>query len=1175
MSIPVDFAGPMNQPPRPVGRVPFRQMATHFRLRFMATLDAWFWRWSRSVSSALGCLGPLLLLGFLLSEGRLLGLEWQVGPGYRWARLPVPATGKTGFTRLDPKAMGIDFRNGLDESRMQKFQNLMNGSGLAAADVDGDGLVDLYFCHRQAPNQLYRNLGNGQFTNITLSAGVACSNQTSTGALFADFNGDGAPDLFVSGFGGPHAFFLNDGHGHFTDITRAAGLAGKSGGTSIAAADLDGNGTLDLYLCNNTVEAILRDGGVIHTQTIQGQPVVTGRYAKRLQIRNGRIEEIGEPQGLYLNDGTGHFRPAVWESLFQTQDGRPVANPPDLGLSVQIRDINGDGFPDIYTCNDFQTPDHLWLGNGHGPFREAPPQALRNMSHFSMGVDFADLDRDGFLDFFTVDMLPTDFQLKQRSIPPPLPAPAIPGDLNTRASFSRNCLYWNRGDGTWAEMACFAGVAASNWSWMPMFLDVDLDGWEDILISNGYPHDVNDRDIDDGRDSSPATTVRSTRAMLAHFPPLNPPKMALRNRHDLTFEDVSAAWGFDATEITHGMIVVDLDGDGDLDVVLNHLQGPPVLYRNDTVAPRVAVRLKGRAPNTGGVGSHITLRGGPVTQTQEIIAGGQYLSQSELLRVFAAGTPSGELTLEVKWRSGRQSTIVGVRPNCLYEIDEPDAMPTSSKTAVAPENHPLLVDATTALHHTHVESGFDDFAVQPLLPRRLSQSGPTVILADINGDGHLDVMLGAAQGGHPAVRLGNGRGEFTDLELPGPALPDDVLGLAWIPHPPRGGSLLAAMANYRTGDTHPPSVLRWDWIGNQFVVGTPIPGMGSSPGPLAFENRSGDEKGTLFVGGRVRRKRWPETPVSRLYRQRNGQFEFDLLNSGVVEKAGMVTGAVWADLDGDGPSDLIVSTEWGPIRVYHDDHGTLREQTSELGLGGTVGLWQSLAAADLDGDGRIDLVAGNWGLNSTQQIWGDGHPSIVWSDAGSDGTVAVVEAISVQGKRYPWRDRSTLAAVFPDLPGRYPTHADFARATVDDLIGTSVLKARTIRAETLSTTVFMNRGNRFEARPLPAVAQWAPAMAVVVGDINGDGHPDIFLAQNCFATRPEDDRLDAGMGLWLVGDGHGAFRPLSTRESGVQVWGEQRGAAWGDVTGDGQPDLVVTQNGAATRLFITPPKAEK
>ncbi len=1117
----------------------------------------------------------LLILSVLLGQGSLAGLDWHAGPGHRWAPLPVPATGRAGFTRLDPKSMGIEFQNGLDEARMQKFQNLMNGAGLAAADVDGDGLVDLYFCHRQAPNQLYRNLGNGQFTNITLSAGVACSNQTSSGALFADFNGDGAPDLFVSSFGGPHAFFLNDGHGHFSDVTEVAGLAGKTGGSSIAAADLDGNGTLDLYLCNYAVEAILRDGAVINTRTINGQTLVTGRYAKRLQIRNGRIEEIGEPQGLFLNDGTGHFKPAAWEKLFQSHDGRPLGNPPDLGLSVQIRDINGDGFPDIYTCNDFQTPDHLWLGNDRGQFREAGPLALRNMSNFSMGVDFADLDRDGFLDFITVDMLPTDFQLKQRSIPAPLPAPAIPGDLDTRSSFSRNCLYWNRGDGTWAEIACFAGVAASSWSWMPLFLDVDLDGWEDLLISNGYPHDVNDRDIEDGRASSMQTTVRSTRAMFAHFPPLNPPKMAMRNRHDRTFEDMSAAWGFNATEMTHGMIAVDLDGDGDLDVVLNNLQGPPVIYRNDTIAPRIAVRLKGRSPNTGGVGSQITLRGGPVTQTQEIIAGGQYLSQSEPLRIFAAGSTTGNLTLEVRWRSGRRSTLAGVRPNCLYEIDEPGVTPASTEAATPPEFHPLLVDATPALHHTHVEPGFDDFAVQPLLPRRLSRSGPSVILADANGDGHLDIIIGAAQGGHPAVRLVNGRGGFTDLVLPGPGLPDDVLGLAWMPHPDGGGSLLAALSNFKTGNSQQPSVMRWDWIGGKFVEAIPIPGMGSSPGVLALGNQTGEGGGSLFVGGRVNRRRWPEIPVSRIYHQRDGHFEIDAVNSGAVEHAGMVTGAVWADLDRDGLAELIVATEWGPLRVFHNDHGTLHEQTKELGLGRTVGLWQSLTAADLDGDGRIDLVAGNWGLNSTWQIWGDGHPSIVWNVPELDEPVAVVEAITVGGKLYPWRDRPTLAAAFPDIPGRYPTHAGFAKATVEDLLGSSAASAQKIRAETLSTTVFMNRGNRFEARPLPAPAQWAPVTAIVVGDVNEDGHPDLFLAQNWFATRPEDDRLDAGAGLWLVGDGHGEFRALSGRESGVQVWGEQRGAAWGDVSGDGRPDLVVTQNGTATRLFIAPPKEGK
>ncbi len=1111
-----------------------------------------------------------VVLCCLLSFLPALGLEWKEAQGYRWAPLPVPSSGKTGFTRLDPQSIGIDFVNDLDEGRMEKFQNLMNGAGLAAADVDGDGLVDLYFCHRQASNQLYRNLGHGRFTNITASAGVGCTQQTSSGALFADFNGDGAPDLFVSSFGGPNAYLLNDGHGHFTDRTAASGLVGKSGGTSVAAADLTGNGPLDLYVCNYGVEAILRDGAVINTRTSNGQTVVTGRYAKRLHIQNGRIVETGDAQDLFLNDGHGNFRLAVWEEMFRGADGVPVATPHDLGLSVQIRDINGDGWPDIYTCNDFQTPDHLWLGDGHGHFTEAPPTALRNMSNFSMGVDFADIDRDGRLDFFTVDMAHPEFALKQRSIPPPLEGLRVPGDLLTRENFSRNCLYWNRGDGSWAEIACFAGVAASSWSWMPMFLDVDLDGWEDLLISNGYPHDVNDRDIDIVRVPGTSTPIRSVKGSLAGFPRLEPPKVAFRNRHDLTFEDVSVAWGFDTTAITHGMIAVDLDGDGDLDVVLNSMKGPPIIYRNDTVAPRVSVRLRGKAPNTSGIGATISLIGGPVTQKQEMTAGGQYLSQSEPMRVFAAGTNSGPMHLEVHWRNGRTSRVDGVQPNCLYEVDEPSGGPETKVKQGNLKPNPLLIDATEALHHTHVELGFDDFSGQPLLPRRLSQLGPMVILTDLNGDGHLDVVIGGAQGGHPAVRLGDGHGGFTELAVPGPPLPDDVLGLACLQTGTNQRAIVAALANFKSGDSNQASVLRWDWVNGRLVEGTPLPSQKSSPGVLAAGDLDGDGQVDLFVGGRVNPGRWPESPISRIYRQQSGQFVVDESNTRVVERAGMVTGAVWADLDGDGKSELIACTEYGPIRVYQNVQGKLQEQTTELGLGNQIGWWHGLAVADLDGDGRPDLVVGNLGLNSSWQIWGDGHPLVISGDISGDGTFGVMEAINVKGRSYPWRDRTTLGAVFPELTTRYPTHALFAQATAKEILGKAGERATTVRLETLASTVFLRRGDHFEPHALPMMAQWAPATSIVVGDVNGDGMPDLFLAQNWFAMRPEDNRLDAGQGLWLLGDGHGNFRPVSAVESGVQVCGEQRSAAWGDVTGDGKPDLIVTQNGAATRLFVKP-----
>ena len=1079
---------------------------------------------------------------------------------------------------MDPASAGIDFTNRVLEAGAELRQNRMNGEGVAAADFNGDGLVDLLFLRRQDGNQLFLNQGDWKFRNATESSGVACTNQLSVGVVVGDLNGDGSPDLILSSFGGPHACLLNDGKGHFTNVTEWAGITGNSGGTSLALADLDGNGTLDLYFCNFAVEAILRDGGTISTRMINGKPVVTGRYSKRLRIQDGRIEELGDPDVVFLNDGQGRFKQLPWEEAFTDEFGKPVSPPRDLGLAVQIRDVNGDGFPDIYVCSDFQTPDHLWLGDGRGHFHEASSLMLRNMSYASMGVDFADLDRDGRMDFITVEMLDPFFPTGTRNRSPAAPTVRVPGQFEAREEFHRNAMYRQRSDGTFAEIACFSGVAATGWSWTPIFLDVDLDGYEDLLISNGYPYDVDNRDLalksKTGSDATPA----NRQGMLKRFPPLEQPKFAFRNRGDLTFEDVSKAWGFDSTRVANGMVVVDIDGDGDLDVVMNCSRGAPLIYRNDTIAPRVAVRLKGRAPNTDGVGSKITLTGGPVTQSQEIVAGGQYLSSSQSLRVFAAG--KGEMQLEVRWRSGRRSVIAGVLANRIYEIDEPDSAPVASTDPVKPAAEPAwFKDASASLDHTHTETLFADFAQQPLLPCRMSQLGPATCIADVNGDGHPDVVVGSGRGGQVSVMLGDGHGGFRHVDLPGGPLPDDVVDVLVVNSPGRPASLLASLANGESGDATQPSVLRWEFSGGAFKSATPLPSLTGSPGPLAIGDLDGDLSPELFVGGRFVPRRWPESPASKLYRSHNGDWVEDEAASRVLSQVGMVSGAAMADLNGDGKAELILAIEYGPLRIFNQGDGILREWnppiTTAAGSSPTVarlseltGQWRCVAVADLDHDGRPDLILGNTGLNSAWQIWGEGRPVVHYGDFNGDGTVSVVEAVRVGSVEMPWRDRDFLSVGFPDLTSRFATHREFSRMSVEAVLGSNASKSHRLACTTLASVVLMNRGDHLELRVLPAEAQWSSANAIAVADVDGDGHPDVFLAQNDFAVRPEDMRIDSGRGLWLRGDGKGGLSPVAGEVSGVEVYGEQRGTAVGDVNGDGRPDLVVTQNGAKTRLFL-------
>jgi len=599
-------------------------------------------------------------------------LQWEGEPGFRWASLNVPASGKTGFTLLAPTKTGILWTNLISEESVAKHYNMVSGAGVAAGDYDGDGVCDLYFCNRGGENGLFHNLGNGRFENSTAASAVGCAGRSSTGATFSDINGDGLLDLLVNSFFATNSCFLSLGDGRFTNATRDAGLMNRGGSTSLALGDVDGDGDLDLYVAYFGIEAILREGGRLAFNMVNGSPTVTGRHARRLKIIDGQLIELGEQDVLYLNDGQGHFTAVNWGEYFRDEAGQPIsAAPLDFGLSVQIRDINEDGFPDIYVCNDFQTPDRTWLNDGHGRFYALPRLALRNMSFASMGVDFADIDRDGRLDFITVDMLSREHARRLRQLSSMPTAGRQIGVILDREDVPRNALYWNRGDGTYAEIAWLSGLAASDWSWTPIFLDVDLDGFEDLLVSTGSLYDVMDLDAAAAAKAMPSGAM-GARKTLSLYPRLETKNAAFRNRGDLTFEDVSEAWGFDSREVSCGMALADLDNDGDLDVVINCANGLPLIYRNDSVAPRVAVRLKGRSPNTQGIGAKVRLLGGAVPmQSQEMICGGRYFSGDQAMRVFAAGSLTNEMRIEVTWRSGRRTVVSGVMGNRLYEIEEP------------------------------------------------------------------------------------------------------------------------------------------------------------------------------------------------------------------------------------------------------------------------------------------------------------------------------------------------------------------------------------------------------------------------------------------------------------------------------------------------------------------------
>jgi enediyne biosynthesis protein E4 len=1150
---------------------------------------------------------PAVLLLFCCSPF-LLAAEWQSGPGYRSQELPVPRSGKPGFTLMPSATTGILFSNTVPEAVHLTNHIFLDGSGVAAGDVDGDGRCDLYFCGIDGRNALYRNLGNWRFEDITDQAGVACAGLRSTGAAFVDLDGDGNLDLVVNTTGNGTLIFYNDGRGHFTRAPTV--LNPGKGGKSLALADVDGDGYLDLYVVNNRVTSMLEVpnarvtfktvNGKQTITTFNGRPLTDPDLVDRFTIGpNGDFQENGEPDVLYRNlGGTNFVAVPFTNGSFLDEDGQPLAKAPlDWGLSAMFRDINGDGLPDLYVCNDFQSPDRFWINQGGGKFRLLPRLAQRKTSMSSMAVDFADINRDGFDDFLVVDMMSREHAERMRFLSV-LSEQSVPaGQSFDRPQYEYNTLFLNRGDTTFAEIAQLSGLEAAEWAWSCLFLDVDLDGWEDLLVVNGIERTGRDLDVlahfrqlRQGRQLSDAEVFQARRL----FPRQANGNLAFRNRGDLTFEEISKTWGFDYKGTTPAMALADLDNDGDLDVILNPLNGPALIYRNESSAPRVTVRLKGLPPNTRGIGARIGVLGGPVPlQSQEMICGGRYLSCDDTMRTFAAGTAT-QLTIEVAWRSGRRSLITNALPNHLYEVDEAGAQelppgvarrifgcgsnPPSTPTP-APS---LFEDVSDRLRHVHHDKPFDDFARQPLLPNKLSQLGPGVAWVDVDGDGRDDLVIGGGGGGQIGIYLNRGAEGFKRAEAPAlaAALTRDQTGvLGWRPATNQS-FVLAGCANYEDGQANGPAVRQYD-LAHQ-TTDDCVSSLEASTGPLALAQLAGDGALELFVGGRVIPGRYPEAASSRMFRWKDGNWELDLENTRALDKVGMVSGAVFSDLDGDGYPELILACDWGPIRVFRNRQGKLAAwdvpltwpYATDTGsrpatLSQLIGWWNGVATTDFDGDGRLDLVASNWGRNTKYQSLRSRPLLLYYGDLAADGTVQLVEAHYEPPlqKVVPLRQLGALAKGLPFLRGRFLSNRAYSTASVEEVLGERLSAAKKLEAVWLESTVLLNRGDHFEVRTLPVEAQMSPAFGVCVGDFDGDGKEDIFLAQNFFPAQHETPRYDAGRGLLLKGDGAGGFQAMPGQDSGIKVYGEQRGAAACDFDGDGRLDLVVTQNGGETKLY--------
>ncbi|MDA7497100.1 CRTAC1 family protein [bacterium] len=1127
-------------------------------------------------------------------------LNWNDHTSYRAAHLDVPISGKDGFTEILPSATGIDFVNRLAQSTSITNQIYLNGSGVAIADIDGDDLDDLYFCGLESDNQLYRNLGNFRFEAVSDQPEIRCSDQASTGALFADVDGDGDSDLLVNGIRSGTRLFLNDGEGKFREETDAWGLRNQRGSTSMTMADVNGDGWLDLYVVNYR-NATMRDepdspfdvkikDGQYELVTYRGRPGNSPDLVGRFSFdRQAGVMENGEADRLFLNTGGGSFQAVDWdEGIFIDSDRKAMSPPYDWGLSAMFRDLNGDGWPDLYVCNDFQSPDRVWINDGTGSFRPIRESAIRQTSLFSMGLDVADINRDGHFDLFVADMLSPEHLDRHVQVMDGMAFAQYRSTATPRPQSPRNTLLLNQGDGDFSEIARLAGIDASYWSWCPVFLDVDLDGYEDLLVTTGHGRDAQNADISREVDHLIKSQSLSPSKQLAtreRFPLLQPPNVAFRNGGNLRFEEKSQDWGFDSTRITHGMVLVDLDQDGDQDLVATCLNDPPLILRNDSIKPRLRIRLRGSEPNSMGIGAKITVTSpGLPEQIQEIVSGGRYLSSDEPSRVFAMSQKSDLATIHVRWPDGTSTKVSDIPANQLVEVrPDPDfAVDEESFVNQTNSKKTLFKDHSQEIPHRHIDQSYDDYSVQSTLQRKQSEMGPGVTWFDFNGDGWEDLFIGAGRGGKMGVFRNAKNGKFIRQKAQAfskAVRREQTTLLAWEPNS-KDRVLIIGQSNYE--DPQPQTPALWHFSVVSGKSNETLLKSDGSMGPLVMADSDGDGDLDLFVGGNLLHGKYPHSPASSFLRNQDGTLEIDERRSGLPENLGMIRAALFTNLDADHYPELVVAGDWMPIRIFKNRRGHYEEWDPSIRwpdhskysvtlkrLSDLKGLWNSLKAADFDGDGNLDLVAGNWGRNISAQPASLGRRRLYFEETSNRAT-RLIEAYdrSSQEEWMPIRDWGSLGGAFPILQTKFSGFREFGQSTMEEIIARTTLKMNHKLLKLTDSIVLLNRGDHFQVHLLPIEAQFAPVFGLGIGDFDSDGKLDAVLNQNCFSTTSIGGRQDAGGLLLLKGDGVGDFKSLTPSESGLKAFGQGRGLALCDFNHDGRLDFVSSQNGGPTKTYL-------
>lgn len=1103
-----------------------------------------------------------------MRRGTLIGMMLVVACSGS-AEAPAAGGGSSGgatlFERLTPERTGIAFSNTLPEDPAFNIVNYLyyyNGGGVAVGDVDDDGLQDLYFSANVGPNRLYRNLGDYRFEDMTERAGVAGPPGWKTGVTMADVNGDGHVDIHVSavrflGMQGHNVLYVNRGDGTFADSTDAFGLTFAGYSTQATFFDYDVDGDLDMYLLNHST----------HTER--------GIGVARRRVGDAPSEDI-----LFRNDG-GRFTNVTDEAGLRDGGG--------FGLGVVASDLNDDGCPDLYVANDFQEDDYLYVNNCNGTFTERIKTATGHTSRFSMGVDAADMNNDGRPDVFVADMLPEREEILKTSASSESPSLF---DLRLRAGYHpqypRNTLQLNQGGVRFSEIGFLSGTFASDWSWAPLFADLDNDGRKDLFVTSGIFRRPNDLDYinylgnEAVQDALARGDTAGTLAALQKMPQVPLPNRAYHNEGHLRFTDRAAEWGLATVPgYSNGAAYVDLTNSGQLDLVVNAINAPAGVYRNRARERNrngfVRVDLRGAKGNRAGIGATVMVASGGTTQWIEQSPTRGFQSSVDPRLHVGVGAVTDIDSVVVVWPDRRFEVRRRVPVNTVVVLAQ-----DSASGRYAPPVDPLRrepwQDRAPSLGAAvqHVETPFLDYNREPLMTSLLSTEGPALAVGDMTGDGLDDVFVGGAKWQAGRVLAQRRDGTFATLAQPAlqaDSLAEDVDATLFDADGDGDDDLFVVSGgNEFSGndDALRSRLYLNDGRGRLTRDMAGLPPLFGNGGCVAVADYDGDGDQDLFLGHRVVSRAYGRTPTSYLLRNEGKGRFVDVTNEVAPDlgQAGMVAGAAWLDVDGDSTLDLVVVGEWMPIRVFRQEQGRFAEARS-TGFEQSNGWWNSVTAADVDGDGTPDLVLGNLGRNTyLRAAWGRPATLLVGDFFGTGTLKQVLEFHKPDGRSYPIAGRDELLKLMPALRSRFPSFASFGASTTQQIFGEELRKAEVRWAYTFESMVALHRGSRFILRPLPTEAQFAPIYASVVDDLDGDGATDVYVAGNLLGVTPMLGRYDASRGLLLRGK-HGDLVPSEPAQSGMTIDGEVRAMAIVRRAGGGRR-LAVARNNATLQLFDLP-----